>query len=136
MIRDLIRRITLGLLAAAALASAASVFVVALAIALYALVEPSVGAAAAAAIVAGAAAAFIGLLAGILFLAAAPSRAKTPATVAGSIGDRAMSFFREKPVVAISAALGAGFLAVRNPKYLGAVIRSFVEGREPPKARR
>ena len=47
-----------------------------------------------------------------------------------------MSFFREKPVVAISAALGAGFLAVRNPRYLGEVIRSFVENREPPKSRK
>jgi hypothetical protein len=44
-----------------------------------------------------------------------------------------MNFFRDKPVVAVGAALGAGFLAVRNPKYLGAAIRSFIEGHETPK---
>ncbi len=133
MIRDLIRRITVGLLAAAVLATGASVVVVALAFALYALATPYVGRAGGAAIVAAAAALMIALVAGILFLSTAPNRAKTPATVAGSLGERAMSFFRDKPVVAISAALGAGFLAVRNPRYLGEVIRSFVEGREPPK---
>ena len=136
MIRELIRRIAIGLLAGALLATGASVFVLALAFAVYALAEPYVGRAGAASIVAGGAAVFIALVAGILFLAARPNKAKTPATVAGSIGERAVSFFREKPVVAISAALGAGFLAVRNPKYLGAVIRSFVEGREPPRPRK
>ncbi len=47
-----------------------------------------------------------------------------------------MNFLREKPVVAISAAIGAGFLAVRNPRYLGAAVRSFLEGREPPGRKR
>jgi hypothetical protein len=35
--------------------------------------------------------------------------------------------------MAISTALAAGFMAVRNPGYLGAAIRSFIEGREPPR---
>jgi hypothetical protein len=29
-----------------------------------------------------------------------------------------------------------GFMAIRNPRYLGAAIRSFIEGREAPKRRR
>jgi hypothetical protein len=36
-------------------------------------------------------------------------------------------------VVAGSAALFIGILAIRNPTYLGAVIRAFIEGREPPR---
>jgi hypothetical protein len=36
-------------------------------------------------------------------------------------------------VTAIAAAVAAGLLAVRNPKYLGAMIRAFVEGRETPR---
>ena len=78
MIRDLIRRLTVGLLAAAVLATGASVVVVALAFALYALVTPYVGRAGGAAVVAAAAALLIAAIAGILFLATAPGRAKTP----------------------------------------------------------
>jgi hypothetical protein len=43
-----------------------------------------------------------------------------------------MSLAQEKPVVAIAAALGVGFLLIRNPRYLGAAVRAFVEGRETP----
>jgi hypothetical protein len=32
--------------------------------------------------------------------------------------------------------VAAGILAIRNPGYLGSVIRSFVEGEEPPRRRR
>ena len=32
-----------------------------------------------------------------------------------------------------AAAIGAGLLAVRNPKYLGEVLRSFLDGRPPAK---
>src|SRR5665213_1285019 len=103
----MLRRLFLTLAAAAAFATSASICVVALAFALYALVEPYVGRAGGAAIVAGAA--------------------------VGGVAERVLRFVREKPVVAISAALGAGFLAVRNPRYLGAAVRAFFEGREIPR---
>ena len=131
----MIRRLLLGLAAAAALATSASVLVVALAFALYALAEPYVGRAGAAAIVAGAAAVLIGLL-GVAIAAAARSKRPKPLPhTVGSIAERAFNFVRDKPLVALSAAVGAGFMAVRNPNYVGAAIRAFLDGRPPPKRR-
>ena len=135
MIKVILGRITLGLAAAAVLATSASVIVVALAFALYALVKPYVGPAGAAAIVAGAAA--LMLAGGALGLtmaargrrAALSARAKDP-------GERLANFIRDNPLAAIGAAIGAGFLAVRNPKYLGSAVRSFFEGGDQPKRRR
>ena len=34
-----------------------------------------------------------------------------------------------------AAAITAGLMAVRNPGYLGAAIRSFIEGRDRPRRR-
>ena len=132
MIGLIFRRIVLALTAAAMLAAAGGVLVVSLAFALYALVEPYVGRAGAAASVAGTAALFIGLGAGVLMIASRRKPSKEMPPVAKGLVERAMRFIREKPVVAVSAAAGAGLLAVRNPRYLGAAIRSFIEGREPP----
>jgi hypothetical protein len=131
----MVRRLFLALAAAAAFATSAAVCVVALAFALYALVEPYVGRAGAAAIVAGLAALIIAL--GALFLGAAATgksgkRGKAQ-LAAGSVMERVIRFVREKPVVAVSAALAAGFMAVRNPLYLGAALRAFFEGREIPR---
>jgi hypothetical protein len=131
----MVRRLFLALAAAAAFAASASVCVVALAFALYALVEPYVGRAGAAAIVAGLAALIIAF--GALFLGAAArgksgKRGKSQVAV-GSVMERVIRFVRDKPVVAISAALAAGFMAVRNPLYLGAALRAFFEGREIPR---
>jgi hypothetical protein len=127
----MVRRLFLILAAAAAFAAGAAICVVALAFALYALVQPNVGRAGAAAIVAGVAALLIALAGLFIGLAAKekPSKAVPP----GSVVDRVIRFVREKPVVAISAALGAGFLAIRNPLYLGAALRAFIEGRETPR---
>jgi hypothetical protein len=49
---------------------------------------------------------------------------------------RVSNFLKEQPVTAILAAVGVGFLAIRNPKYLGVAARAFLEGREPPKRAR
>ncbi|MBS0409623.1 MAG: hypothetical protein JSR86_06890 [Proteobacteria bacterium] len=108
--------------------------VVALAFAEYALIEPYLGRAGAAACVAGTAALMIGL--GAVVMLGAGSQPKKPAAPpprSEALVDRAFEFVKEKPVVAIAAALAAGFLAVRNPGYLGAALRSFVEGQEPPR---
>ena len=129
----MLRRLLLGLVAAAALATSASVVVVALAFALYALVEPSVGRAGAAAIVAGGAAVLIALLGIVIGAAARSRRPKARPPVAGSVAERIFNFVREKPLMAVSAAVGAGFMAVRNPNYVGAAIRAFLDGRPPPK---
>ncbi len=128
------RRILLALAAAAAFAASAAVCVVALAFALYAGVEPYLGRAGASGVVAGTAALFILFLA-LMLSGAARARPK-PKTGKGATAEnlveRAMDFIRDKPVVAIAAAIGVGILAVRNPQYFGAAIRAFVEGRTPP----
>ncbi len=135
MIGFILRRIALALAAASMLAAAAGVLVVALAFSLYALLKPWFGQAGAAAAVAGAAALLIALGAAIMLLMSRPSRSKKLPTTAKGVVNQAVEFLREKPVVAISAALGAGFMMVRNPRYLGAAVRSFIEGRELPRRR-
>ncbi|HEX7761905.1 MAG TPA: hypothetical protein VF459_20525 [Caulobacteraceae bacterium] len=124
----------LGMVATSTFAACAAVAVVALGFALYALLEPQLGRAGAAACVAGAAALVIGL--GGFFIGASANRKPKPTPVAGrpeALVERAFDFVRDKPVVAIVAALAAGFMAVRNPGYLGAALRSFLEGQEPPR---
>jgi len=112
------------------LAASAAVCVVALAFALYAAVEPRFGRAGAAGIVAGATALLVALVAVALLVASRGKRRK--AVPAGRKAlDRGLDFVREQPVLTIAAALGTGLLAVRNPEYLGSVIRAFVEGKPP-----
>jgi hypothetical protein len=45
--------------------------------------------------------------------------------------DRIIDFVRSKPVTSVGAAIAAGILVVRNPGYLGAALRSFLEGADP-----
>jgi hypothetical protein len=122
------RRIVLALMAAATFAAATAVMVVALAFALYALIEPSLGKAGAAGSVAAAAAALIGLVGLLMSLAVRARRPKPPAPFSGGPLERVIAFVKEKPIVAASAALGAGLMAARNPKYLGEAIRAFFDG--------
>jgi uncharacterized PurR-regulated membrane protein YhhQ (DUF165 family) len=110
-----------------ALAVSAGVVVVALAYALFALVRPYLGSAGAAAIVALAAAILIALIGVMLSLMARPPKRKKVEEPESFI-DRVVEFVRARPVTAVAGALAAGLLAVRNPGYLGAVLRSFVEG--------
>ncbi|MGH6956188.1 MAG: hypothetical protein ACREEW_05935 [Caulobacteraceae bacterium] len=121
----ILRRILFALAGATALAVSAGVFVVALAYMLYALVKPEVGAPAASAVVAGAAAIVIGLLAVALGALARPKKRKPGEPK--HLVDRLVEFVRAKPVTAIASAVAAGLLAVRNPTYLGAVLRAFVD---------
>jgi len=127
----MLRRLLLGLIAAAAMATSAAIFVVALAFTLYALVEPYWGRAGAAATVAGVAALLIGLLGATIGLVARARRPKPRLNAMGGVAERIFELVREKPLMAISAALGAGFMAIRNPTYLGSAIRAFLEGRPP-----
>jgi branched-subunit amino acid ABC-type transport system permease component len=127
------KRLLLALTAAAAFAAGAAVGVVALAFALYALVEPRLGRAGAAATVAATTMAIM-VLAGVVLATAGrrkPPRHAPPAT--GGAVERAFDFVKRKPVVAVSAAVGLGLMAVRNPRYLGEALRAFFDGKPPPK---
>ena len=132
MIKYLLRQVGLSLAAAAVLATAASIFVAALALALFALVRPQLGPAGAAATVAGAAAVLMFVAGGALAIAGRPKAPKIVPKGKDPLA-RVSNFLKEQPVTAIMAAIGVGFLAIRNPKYLGVAARAFLEGREPPK---
>ena len=63
-----------------------------------------------------------------------PAPASRPSRKPGepeNVVERIVDFIKRKPVTAHRrGAIAAGILAVRNPTYLGAVIRAFVEGRD------
>lgn len=129
----ILRRVILALAGAAVLAASAAVCVVALAFALYAAVEPTLGRAGAAGVVAGATALLVAIAAAALLIASRGKRRQTAPPSRKAL-DRGMDFVRDQPVLAIIGAVGAGLLAVRNPEYLGSAVRAFIEGR-PPKSR-
>jgi len=112
-------------MAAAAFSAGAAVAVVALAFALYALIEPHLGRAGAAACVALAVAALMAL--GGAIMAWIGRRRRARLAVPTGLLEQAIAFVQQKPVVAASAAVGAGLMAIRNPKYLGEVLRAFFE---------
>ncbi len=122
------RRVLLALMAAAMFSAAAAVIVVALAFALYALVEPHLGRAGAAATVALATAILIGFAGLIMVIAGRNKRSRLASSLSGGVLERVIAFVRQKPIVAASAAIGAGLMAARNPKYLGEALRAFFEG--------
>lgn len=129
----ILRRVLLALMAAATFSAAAAVVVVALAFGLYALVEPYLGRAGAAGVVALVLAVVMGVAGMIMALAGRGHRAKpTLATSSGPL-ERAVAFVKEKPIVTVAAAIGAGLMASRNPKYLGEALRGFIDGGSRPK---
>ncbi len=130
----ILRRVILALAGAAVLAASAAVCVVALAFALYALVQPTLGAAGAAGVVAGATALLVAITAAALLIASRGQRKPPPITSRKAL-DKGLDFVRDQPVLAIIGVIGAGLLAVRNPEYLGSAVRAFFDGR-PPKSRR
>ncbi|MGA2950647.1 MAG: hypothetical protein ABSD80_00240 [Caulobacteraceae bacterium] len=136
MIKLILGRVGVALAAAAILATSASVIVIALAFALFAFVRPYVGPAGAGAVVAGAAALLI-LLVGLTVLLLAPKPKPIRVSPRGNDPvERILNFFRDVPVTAVIAAVATGIIAVRNPKFLGAAARSFLEGDDRGRRRR
>jgi hypothetical protein len=125
------RRLLMGFVAITAIATSASVVVVALAFALYALVQPYIGNAGASAVVAG----VFALIVGIGGLAAAPRgrrRTAGPASPEGVAGDL-MELVRDKPIASAGIALAAGIMAMRNPRVIGEIARAFFQNRKRPR---
>ena len=81
-----------------------------------------------------AAAVFCLIVAFMLVRAIRPKRKPKTPPRSESLVERAIDFVKDKPIIAIAAAVGAGILAIRNPQYFGAAIRAFVDPRNPPKA--
>jgi hypothetical protein len=138
VIAGLFRRLILGLVAGALFATCAAVIVVALAFAFYAFLEPFLGRAGAAASLAGLTGVILGLGGFFLMLGSrprAPRKSERAATGFEHTVLRAFDYLKERPLVGIAIAAGAGFLAIRNPAYLGSVLRSMLEGEDPSSRR-
>ncbi len=130
----MMERTLMALAAAAAIAAAAAVGVVSAFFALYALVEPRLGAPGAAAVV-SASAAILVAVAG--FIAArkvdGDRRHAAAATPDATLVDTILSLVRERPLLASGAAVAAGIYALRNPQLIAAVLRAFMDKPSPPK---
>jgi predicted permease len=130
----MMERTLMALAAAAAIAAAAAVGVFSAFFALYALVEPQLGAPGAAAVVAASAAILVALAG---FIAArkveGDRRETTTATPDATMVDTILSLVRERPLLASGAAVAAGIYALRNPQLIAAVLRAFMDKPSNPK---
>jgi hypothetical protein len=113
-------RLILAVCGTAALAAASGVFVVALSLALFAALEPTLGAAGAAASVA---------VACLLILAAAG-----PASEGGDFGADLLELARRRPFLALfgaAAATAIGLSALRNPRIVSGLVSVVLGLRRP-----
>lgn len=130
----MMERTLMALAAAAAIAAAAAVGVFSAFFALYALVEPRLGAPGAAAVVAASAAILVALAG---FIAArkveGDKRHMAASAPDATLVDTILSLVRERPLLASGAAVAAGIYALRNPQLIAAVLRAFMDKPSPPK---
>lgn len=130
----MMERTLMALAAAAAIAAAAAVGVFSAFFALYALVEPRLGAAGAAAVVSASAAVLVAVAG---FIAArkveGDKRTMAAATPDAGLVDTILSLVRERPLLASGAAVAAGIYALRNPQLIAAVLRAFMDKPSNPK---
>ncbi len=126
----ILRRLILLAVVLAGLAVSAGVVVVGLTYSIYVLLEPGLGPAGAVGTMVAVVAALLGGASAALFalsrpkpVVAAPVAAPSP--IAGLI-DTLSDTVRERPIVVLLAAVGAGVLAIRNPRYLASAMRAFV----------
>ncbi|MDO9473129.1 MAG: hypothetical protein Q7J28_08735 [Caulobacter sp.] len=125
----------MALAAAAAIAAAAAVGVVSAFFALYALVEPQLGAPGAAAVVSASAAVLVAVAGYIAARKVDGDRRRNTAqsTPDATLVDTILSLVRERPLLASGAAVAAGIYALRNPQLIAAVLRAFMDKPSPPK---
>jgi Na+-transporting methylmalonyl-CoA/oxaloacetate decarboxylase gamma subunit len=108
--------------AAATLAAAVGVLIVSLAYAEFAFAREYLTAAGAAAVVAGTAALILVVAALSLVIKSGWKKPVPEPT----LGEKAAEFIKRKPIVAVAAALGGGFLALRNPALVATLVMSFL----------
>ncbi len=111
------------IIAIVALATGTAVAVTALAFALYAALAPGLGEAGAAAMVAVVLIVVILLIAVLAALAGKPRRRKDD----DGLIERIMEIARDKPMLAVGAAVAAGILAIRNPALVATVVAAFMD---------
>ncbi len=120
----ILKKVILSACAVSALAAAAAVGVVAAAFAVYAALKPMICPAWASASVCAAAALLIALGGLGAALAANPPRRKASADK--DLTAKLIELAKEKPIVAASAILAAGAVALKNPKITAAIVGAFM----------
>ena len=131
----ILRRLIILAALVAGLAVSGCVVAIALVYAVHALLAPMLGAPGAAAVMVGLVAAVLGAGAAGLFAVSRPKKpavvvAPAPPSPLGQAIDALAATVRERPVVVVLAAVGAGILAVRNPLYLASALRAFTAPRK------
>ncbi len=128
----ILRRLILSAVVVSGLVASAGVIVVGVVYAIFALLEPLLGSAGATASLVGIVAVILGGAAAILFVVSRPKKialvvepTPSPSPFAGIV-DTVTDAVRERPAVVLLAAVGAGFLVIRNPQYLATALRAFV----------
>lgn len=122
----MLRGALVGIIALVALATATIICLIAAAFALFAALTPALGPAGAAAIVAVASLLFV-MLAVILTLVATRPKQSDPDD---GLIERLFDIARERPLIAVGAAIAAGVLAIRNPALIATIVAVFMEGRK------
>jgi O-antigen ligase len=108
------------------------VSVVAAAFALYAVLQPHLGAAGAAAVVAAVAAVIVGI-AGLLAARKAEEKAHPAAAPdAFFFAEKALEMVKERPILTVGAGLAAGIIAFRNPALAAIVAKALLDSGKPP----
>lgn len=115
--------------AAGATLAAAGVLIVALAYAEFAYARTWLSQAGAAAVVAGTVA-LIFVIGALVMVAKANWKPKKPEP---TFAEQASDFVRRKPVAAAALALGGGFLALRNPSLVTALVMGFLAPKDNKK---
>ncbi len=113
-----------GIIALVALSTGVAIAVVALAAALYLALEPPLGAAGAAAIVA---VTFIIVILLVCLIVASRGHHRRREEEDHSLIERLLGIAREKPLLAVGAAIAAGILAIRNPALIATVLAVFMQ---------
>ena len=134
----ILRRALATLFVAAALTTCLGSMTVAVGYALFALLRPALGEAGSAGGVALIVAAMLGVaaLVGVLVLRPPRARRSPPAAATPGAGPspvlpQLLALVRDRPIVAVAAGLITAVVAARDPEYIGAALRGFINGRPP-----
>ena len=124
--RVILRRIVLALVGTTLLAVAASIVTIALALALYGVLRPWLGAPGAAAGVALAAVLLL-VLVGFAMDRCLLGPCRSKAADEPDMIQKLIAMAQERPIMAVGALVGAIFLAIRNPTLTAALVKAFLD---------
>jgi hypothetical protein len=123
-----LKRVLFLAAALGAIAAAASVCVVALSFAVYALADIWLSPAGAAAVVAATFALLAVVVAGLATRKAVPKSALSAKSTDATPVDRIVGLAKDRPLVAVAAAAVVGVVLFRNPAVVGAIVSALVGG--------